>query len=56
MTIDAGEAAIRNVIAIAIAEHGEANGRGVDAPFAMRQAEAITKALEHAGYEIRPRS
>jgi hypothetical protein len=56
MTIDADEAAIRAVIAAAIAEHGEASGRGVDALSAMRQAEIIVKALVHAGYEIRRRS
>jgi hypothetical protein len=56
MTIDTGEAAIRNLIAAAIAELGEASGRGLDALFAMRQAETIVKALEHAGYEIRRRS
>jgi hypothetical protein len=55
MTIDAGEAAIPAVIAAALAQHGEANGRGLDALFAMRQAETIVKALEHAGYEIRSR-
>jgi hypothetical protein len=27
----------------------------VDALFAMRQSEAVVKALEHAGYEIRRR-
>jgi hypothetical protein len=56
MTIDGGEAAIRNVIVNALVEHGETGGRAVDALFAMRQAEAIVKALEHAGYEIRRRS
>jgi hypothetical protein len=56
MTIDAGEAAIRNVIAIALMEHDETNGRGADALFAIRQAEAIVKALAHTGYEIRRRS
>jgi ATP/maltotriose-dependent transcriptional regulator MalT len=56
MTIDTGEAVIRTVIAAALAELGEANGRVSDALFAMRQAEAIAKALEHAGYEIRRRS
>jgi hypothetical protein len=56
MTIDAGEAAIRNVIAIALMEHDETNGRGADALFAMRQAEAIVKALAHVDYEIRRRS
>jgi hypothetical protein len=53
MTIDAGEAAIRAVIAEAIIEHGEnTGGRGFDALFAMREAEAIVKALDVAGYEI----
>jgi NAD(P)-dependent dehydrogenase (short-subunit alcohol dehydrogenase family) len=31
MTIDADEAAIRTVIAAAVAEYGEINGRGLDA-------------------------
>jgi hypothetical protein len=52
MPIDAGEAAIRTVIAEALIEHGETSGRGLDALSAMRQAEAIVKALEYAGYEI----
>jgi hypothetical protein len=56
MTIDAEEAAIRTVIANALATHGEANVRGLDALVAMRQAELIMKALEHAGYEIRRRN
>jgi hypothetical protein len=43
MTIDAGEAAIRTVIAAALAQHDEANGRGLDALFAMGQAEAVTR-------------
>jgi hypothetical protein len=55
MTLDAGEAAIRTVIAAALAQHSDANGRGLDALMAMRQAEAVTKALEYAGYEIRRR-
>jgi hypothetical protein len=55
MTIDATEAAIRQVIANAIVEHTESSGRGLDALFALRQAEAIVKALEHAGYQIRRR-
>jgi hypothetical protein len=55
MAIDAGEAAIRTVIAEALIEHGETSGRGLDALFAMRQAEAVVKALAHAGYEIRRR-
>jgi hypothetical protein len=53
MAIDTEQAAIRMVIATALAEQGESSGRGLDALFAMRQAEAIVKALEHAGYEIR---
>jgi hypothetical protein len=56
MTLDAGEAAIRTVIAAVLAQYGEASGRGLDALLAMRQAETIVKALEHAGYEIRRRS
>jgi hypothetical protein len=56
MTIDAGEAAIRAVIVNALVEQGEMSGRGLDALFAMRQAETIVKALGHAGYEIRRRS
>jgi hypothetical protein len=56
MTIDADEAAIRMVIAGALIDHGETGGRGLDALFAMRQAETIVKALEHAEYEIRRRS
>jgi len=55
MTIDAGEAAIRTVIVNALVEQGETSGRGLDALFAMRQAEAIVKALEYAGYEIKRR-
>jgi hypothetical protein len=53
MAIDAEQAAIRTVIATILAEQGEGSGRGLDALFAMRQAEAIVRALEHAGYEIR---
>jgi hypothetical protein len=52
MSIDAGEAAIRTVIANALMG-GLEDGRGFDALFAMRQAEAIVKALKIAGYEIR---
>jgi hypothetical protein len=44
------------VIAVALMEHDETNWRGADALFAMRQAEAIVKALAHTGYEIRRRS
>ena len=53
MTIDAEQAAIRMVIANVLVEHGE--GSGLDALSAMRQAEAIAKALERAGFEIRRR-
>jgi hypothetical protein len=56
MTIDSSEAAIRTVIAAALAQHNEAIGRGADAIVAMRQAEVAVKALELAGYEIRRRS
>jgi hypothetical protein len=53
MSIDAEEAAIRAVIANALAGHGEASGRSFDALYVMRQAEAIVKALKIAGYEIK---
>ena len=56
MTIGAEQAAIRTVIASALVEHGEARGQSFDALFAMRQAEAIVKALEIAGYEIKRQS
>jgi hypothetical protein len=55
MAIDAEQAAIRTVITTVLAELGEGSGRGLDALFAMRQAEAIVRALEHEGYEIRRR-
>jgi hypothetical protein len=53
MTVDSLEAAIRIVITEAIIEHSETSGRGFDALLAMRQAEAIVKALAIAGYEIK---
>ena len=53
MTIDAAGAAIRLVIANALVEGSEVSGRGFDALFAMRQAEAVVRALEFAGCEIR---
>jgi hypothetical protein len=53
MSIDAGEAAIRSVIAGALVDNHEAGGRGVDALLAMRQAEAVVKALKIAGFEIK---
>jgi hypothetical protein len=55
VAIDAGEAAIRAVVADAIAEHSEASGRGLDALFAMQLAEVVTSALALAGYEIKRR-
>jgi hypothetical protein len=55
MAIDAEQAAIRTVITTVLAELGEGSGRGLDALFAMQQAEAIVRALEHEGYEIRRR-
>ena len=55
MAIDAGEAAVRTVIAAAIAEHHEASGRGLDALFAMQTAEVVARALAVAGYEIKRR-
>ena len=53
MPIDAADAAIRTVIAGAIVESHEASGRAVDALLAMRQAEAIVRALAMAGFEIK---
>ena len=53
MSIDAEQTAIRTVIVSALMGHFEASGRGFDALFAMRQAEAIVKALKIAGYEIK---
>ena len=55
MAIGAQQAAIRTVIARAFADHVSESGRSVDALVAMRQAEAIVRALEVAGYEIKPR-
>jgi hypothetical protein len=53
MSIDAEEAKIRAVIVTALMEHSEASERGFDALFAMRQAEAIVRALKIGGYEIK---
>jgi hypothetical protein len=53
MSIDTEEAAIRTVIVGALMGHSEAGERGFDALFAMRQAEAIVKALKIGGYEIK---
>jgi hypothetical protein len=56
MAIGTEQAAIRIVIAGALADQVSDTGRTVDALFAMRQAEAIVRALELAGYEIVPRN
>jgi hypothetical protein len=56
MAIGTQQAAIRAVIASALAEHASETGRSIDALFAMRQAEAIVKALDVAGYEIKRRN
>jgi hypothetical protein len=56
MAIGAQQSAIRAVIAGAIADHVSESGQSVDALVAMRQAEAIVKALERAGYEIKSRT
>jgi hypothetical protein len=56
MAIGAQQAAIRAVIASVLAEHVSDSGQSVDAIVAMRQAEAIVKALERAGYEIKSRT
>jgi hypothetical protein len=55
MAIGGEQAAIRTVIAGALVEHGTENGRAPDALVAIQQAEAIVKALDLAGYEIKPR-
>ena len=55
MAIGTQQATIRAVIAGALAEHVSESGQSVDALVAIRQAEAIVKTLERAGYEIKPR-
>jgi len=50
------QAAVRTIIAHALAEHASESGRSVDALVAIRQADAIVKALERAGYEIKSRT
>ena len=55
MAINTEQAAIRMVIASALAQHSEASGRGLDALLAMKQAETVVRALVFAGYEIRRR-
>jgi hypothetical protein len=56
MVIGVQQAAIRAVIASALAEHVIDSGRSIDALIAIRQAEVVVKALELAGYEIKPRT
>jgi len=53
MSIGVQEAAIRAVIVDVLTGVPGVDGRGFDALFAMRQAEAIVKALKTAGYEIK---
>jgi hypothetical protein len=53
MAIGSQQAAIRALIATALSEHVSESGQSVDALVAMRQAEAIVRALELAGYEIK---
>jgi hypothetical protein len=55
MAIAHEEAVIRTVIAGALVENVGESGRSIDALFAMRQAEAVVRALELAGYEIKRR-
>ena len=55
MAIGSQQAAIRAVIANALAEQVGETGRNFDAPLAIRQADAVVKALELAGYEIKTR-
>jgi hypothetical protein len=55
VAIGGDQAAIRTVIAGALVEHGTENGRAPDALVAIQQAEAIVKALDLAGYEIKLR-
>ena len=56
MAIGAQQAAIRAVIAGALAEQVSESGQSVDGLVAIRRAEAIVKALELAGYEVKPRT
>jgi hypothetical protein len=55
MAIGGEQAAIRTVIAGTLVGHGSETGRPPDALLAIKQAEAIVKALDLAGYEIKPR-
>jgi hypothetical protein len=56
MAIGSQQAAIRALIATALSEHISESGQSVDALVAMRQAEAIVKALELAGYETKSKT
>jgi hypothetical protein len=56
MATGAEQAAIRTVIAGAIVDNVGESGRGIDALLAIRQAEAIVRALELNGYEIKRRN
>jgi hypothetical protein len=55
MAIDDEQAAIRTVIAGALVQRGNENGRAPDALVAIQQAAAIVRALDLAGYEIKRR-
>ena len=55
MVIGGEQAAIRTVIAGVLVQHVSESGRGADALLAIKQAEAIVKALDVAGYEIKRR-
>jgi hypothetical protein len=56
MSIGTQQAAIRAVIAGALADYVNESGQSDDALVAIRQAEWIVKALEVAGYEIKRRT
>ena len=56
MTIDGAQAAIRLVIADPLVKNGDIGGRAFDVLLAMRKAEAIARALDLAGYGIKPRT
>ena len=55
MAINDEQAAIRTVIAGGLVEQANENERAPDALLAIRQAAAIVKALDVAGYEIKRR-
>jgi hypothetical protein len=56
MAMGSEQAAIRTVIAGAIVDNVGESGRSIDALLAMKQAEAIVRALELNGYEIKRRT